>query len=63
MFTIIAVCGSAGAVMGAKPAQIMIGSVGIYELLSASGGLLLISLLITTVSSRGKKPGDPTKYR
>lgn len=53
LFAIIAFGGSAGAVAGAKLAEILLDAIGIYELLLVSAGLLLISLLITNyVESR-----------
>lgn len=55
LFTIIAFGGSAGAVLGAKIAQVLIGRIGIYELLLVSGALLLGSLLITNYVESRKK--------
>ena len=55
LFTIIAFGGSAGAVLGAKIAQALIGRIGIYELLLVSGALLLGSLLITNYVESRKK--------
>ncbi len=53
LFAIIAFGGSAGAVLGAKFAEVLIDVIGIYELLLVSAGLLLASLLITNyVESR-----------
>ena len=53
LFAIIAFGGSAGAVAGAKLAEILLDAIGIYELLLVSAGLLLVSLLITNyVESR-----------
>ena len=55
LFTIIAFGGSAGAVLGAKIAQVLIARIGIYELLLVSGALLLGSLLITNYVESRKK--------
>ena len=53
LFAIIAFGGSAGAVLGAKFAEVLIDVIGIYELLLVSAWLLLASLLITNfVESR-----------
>lgn len=53
LFAIIAFGGSAGAVLGAKFAEVLIDVIGIYELLLVSAGLLVTSLLITNfVESR-----------
>ncbi len=55
LFTIIAFGGAAGAVVGAKLAQMLIGRIGIFELLLVSGGLLLASLIITNYVEARKK--------
>lgn len=55
LFAIIAFGGSAGAVLGAKFAEVLIDVIGIYELLLVSAGLLLASLLITNFVESKKR--------
>lgn len=55
LFAIIAFGGSAGAVAGAKLAEILFDSIGIFELLLVSAGILLLSLLITNYVESHKR--------
>jgi ATP:ADP antiporter, AAA family len=60
LFAIIAFGGSAGAVAGAKLAEVLLDAIGIYELLLVSAALLLVSLLLTNyVESRKRARIEP----
>ena len=63
LFAIIAFGGSAGAVLGAKFAEVLIDVIGIYELLLVSAGLLLASLMITNFVESRKRNRPFAKCR
>ncbi|NKB70806.1 MAG: MFS transporter [Candidatus Latescibacteria bacterium] len=58
LFPIIAFGASAGAVLGSYIAELLIGPLGVYQLMLAAGGLLLVSLLITGLVDKQEQQGS-----
>jgi len=55
LFPIVAFGASAGAVLGSYVAQLLIGPLGVYQLLLVAGGLLVLSLLLTNMVDRRER--------
>jgi AAA family ATP:ADP antiporter len=61
LFGVIAIGGSAGAIVGAQLAHRLIDRVGIYGLMVLAGGLYAVALIVVTVIEREPAGGSPDR--